>query len=76
MFTVRSWSRYIIGHNDKKKGQTAPIISIFLSMTVNKKAAHSYNQLHVVASPYIWYQKMGHIGPLGLYKLEKKCLRV
>ena len=53
-----------------------PIISIFLSMIVDKKVVRSYNQLYTVASLDIWHQKMGHIGPLGLYKLEKKCLEV
>ncbi len=73
---VRSRSGYIIGHNDKKKRQTAPMIQIFLSMIVDKEAACSYNQLHAIASPDIWYQRMGHIGPLRLYKLGKECLGV
>ncbi len=41
-----------------------------------KKTARSHNQLNTVATPDIWHQKMGHIGPLGLYKLRKECLRV
>ena len=54
----------------------APMISTFLSMIVDKEAAHSYNQLHAVASPDIWHRKMGHIGSLGLYKLGKEFLGV
>lgn len=50
---VRPWFRYIIGHNDKKKRQTAPMIPTFSSMIVNKEATHSYNQLHAIASPNI-----------------------
>ena len=42
-FAIRPWSWYIIGHNDKKKGQMALMISTFSSMIVNKKAACSYN---------------------------------
>ena len=45
-------------------------------MIVDKEAARSYNQLHAVASPDIWHRRMGHIGPLGLYKLGKECLGV
>ena len=73
---IRPQSRYIIGHDDKKKGQMAPMISTFSSMIVDKEAARSYNQLHAVASPDIWHRRMGHIGPLGLYKLGKECLGV
>lgn len=70
----RSW--YIIGNNDMKKRQTAPMIQTFSSMIIDKEAAHSYNQLHAIASPDIWYQRMGYIGPLGLYKHRTECLRV
>ncbi len=76
MLGIRPRSRYIIGQDNKKKEQMAPMIPTILSMIMNKKATHSYNQLYTVTSPDIWHQKIGHIGLLGLYKLGKKCLRI
>lgn len=45
-------------------------------MIVDKKAAHSDNQLHTVVSVDIWHQRMGYIGLLELYKPRKTCFRV
>ena len=73
---IRPRSQYIIGHDDKRKRQPASPIPTFPSIIVDKEAAHSHNQLHTVASPDIWYRKIGHIGPLGLYKFGKECLGV
>lgn len=74
IFRLQSW--YIIRNDDKRKKQSALLISTFLSMIVDKKAAYSHNQLHIVTSPDIWHRKMGYIGLLKLYKVEKECLRV
>lgn len=52
------------------------MILTFLSMIVDKETTYSYKQLYTVASPYIWYQKMRHIGPLQLYKLGKKYFEI
>ena len=51
MLAIRPQSKYIIGHDDKKKGQMAPLISTFSSTIVDKEVARSYNQLYAVASP-------------------------
>lgn len=76
MLAIRPWSQYIFGYYDRKKGYLALIIPAFLPMIKDKEGACLYNQLHIVVSPDIWHQKMGHIGLLGLYKLEKECLGV
>ena len=47
-----------------------------LSLTVDKDSLRTYNQLYAIASPNIWHRGMGHIGPLGLYKLGKEYLGV
>lgn len=73
---IRPWSWYINRHNDKRKSQSTLAIPIFPSMIVDKKAAYSPNQLYIVASPDTWNWKTRYIGVLGLYKLEKECLRV
>lgn len=36
----------------------------------------SDQQLHASVSPDTWHRRMGHIGPLSLYKLGKECLGV
>lgn len=36
----------------------------------------THRHLHAPASPDTWHRRMGHIGPLGLYKLGKECLGV
>ena len=46
------------------------------SLSVDKDSLCTYNQLHAIASPDIWHCRMGHISPLGLYKLGKECLGV
>lgn len=46
------------------------------SLLVDKESLRTHNQLHAIASPDIWHRRMGHIGPLGLYKLGKECLGV
>ena len=45
-------------------------------MIVDKEVSRSYNQSQTVASPDIWYQQMGHISLIGLYKLGKEYLGV
>ena len=34
------------------------------------------HRLATPASPDVWHQRMGHIGPLGLHQLGKECLGV
>lgn len=45
--------------------------------TTTKKSPNSRRQpLATLADADIWHQRMGHIGPLGLYKLGQGCLGV
>ena len=41
-----------------------------------RNKAAQRQRLTTPASPDTWHRKMGHIGPLGLHKLEKECLGV
>lgn len=45
-------------------------------MIIDKKVGHFYNQLYIIASLDIQYQKIGHIRLLKLYKLGKECLKI
>ena len=71
---TRPQAQYIIDYNDKRKRESALLLPIFSSMIVDKEVTYSYNESQTVASPDIWHWQMGHIGPLGLYKLRKECL--
>ena len=46
------------------------------SRLVNKDSLYIQNQLHPIVFLDICYCQIGHIALLGLYKLEKWCLRV
>ena len=46
------------------------------SVLVDKDSSRTHNYLHAIALPNTLHCGMGHIGSLGLYKLEKECLRV
>lgn len=46
------------------------------NILIDRESTCTQNRLHATASPDTWHCRMGHIGPLGLYKLGKKCLGV
>ena len=45
-------------------------------LSIDKDSLRTHNQLYAIVSPDIWHCSIGHIGPLGLYKLGKECLGV
>lgn len=45
-----------------------------LSELLDKNSFCTYNQLYTITLPNIWHCQIGHIGLLGLYKLEKEYL--
>ena len=51
----------------------------FITLTqsqTQRKNSHLHREFHSVASSDIWHRRMGHIGPLGVFKLGKECLGV
>lgn len=71
-YTVRRENNFEIG--EKVGTGFGTVLAAFSSKS--SQHPHSHHDIHSAASPDIWHQRMGHIGPLGLYKLGKECLGV
>ena len=65
-------NNYEIGDNEIGKMAFAPLAADPTTL----KNFRPYKKLHFATTSDTWHCKMGHIGLLGLYMLDKKCLGV
>lgn len=69
-------NNYVIDQAEGIMGSATAFATTAPSETFNTRSKPRRQDLNSVASPDDWHQRMGHIGPLGLYKLGKECLGV